>query len=210
MPDVDVTTIVFESSEGVALEADVLTPDAPLGVAVVCHPHPTYGGTRRDAVVGALCRGLVDASTTVLRFDFRGAGGSAGDHGGGEPERADVLAAIDAAADGALPLTLAGYSFGADIALSVDDPRITGWLTVAPPLLVASVDPDAAGTDPRPTRIVVGGSDDIAPGERIETRTSAWTNTEITTVAGADHFFVGAMAQLASIATDTAVAHRSR
>ncbi|NIR39517.1 MAG: alpha/beta hydrolase, partial [Actinobacteria bacterium] len=61
---------------------DLLTPPDPTGTAVVAHPHPLYGGTRHDLVVAALCRGLVDAGRRVLRFDFRGTGGSGGSHDG--------------------------------------------------------------------------------------------------------------------------------
>lgn len=208
MADVDVTTFTFETDDGVILEGDVLTPESPLGVAIVCHPHPLHGGTRRDAVVAGLCRGLVDAAATVLRFDFRGAGGSSGTHGGGEPERDDLVAAIDAVADDDLPLTVAGYSFGADIALSVDHRRVTGWLVVAPPLLVLAADRFVAGTDPRPVRIVVGGSDEIAPPARITAATQEWDATDETIVDGADHFFSGAMGTLAEIAAETAVSHR--
>lgn len=207
MAAVDVTTFTFETDDGIILEGDVLTPEPSLGVAIVCHPHPLHGGTRRDSVVAGLCRGLVDASTTVLRFDFRGAGGSSGTHGGGEPERNDLLAAIDAVADDALPLTVVGYSFGADIALSVDHPRVSGWLVVAPPLLVLAPDRLVAGADPRPVRIIVGGSDEIAPPARIAAATSEWTTTDVTIVDGADHFFAGSMGRLAEIAAETAISH---
>ena len=74
--------------------------------------------------VGAV---LPPAGFTTIRFDFRAA------HDGGIAERLDVIAAVDAVADGGGPLFLAGYSFGAMVALATDDPRVTGIIAVAPP-----------------------------------------------------------------------------
>lgn len=169
MADVDVTTITFVSGDGTALEGDVLTPDDPVGAAVVCHPHPQYGGSRRDTVVAGLSRGLVDAGLRVLRFDFRGVGGSSGSHGGGPPEQTDLLAAINVVAAGGLPVTIAGYSFGADIALSVAHDAASGWLVAAPPLMVFPPEQLVAGADPRPVHVIVGAHDEIAEPDRIET-----------------------------------------
>ena len=204
MSDVEVATINFESSDGTRLEADLLTPDTPVGNAVVCHPHPRYGGTRRDMVVAALSRGLVDAGLRVLRFDFRGAGGSAGTHGDGDGERDDLLAAADVVAGDDLPLLLAGYSFGADIALSVAHPAASGWLVAAPPLMVFGPEQFVAAADPRPVHIIVGAHDEIAAPGRVAAATTDWVSTSTTTVASADHFFAGAGARLAQIAAAAA------
>jgi len=67
----------------------------PAGVAVVCHPHPLGGGTLHNKVVFRVARGLEAANVATLRFNFRGAGASAGTHDEGEGEQQDVVAAID-------------------------------------------------------------------------------------------------------------------
>ncbi len=199
MADVDVTTIMFHSGDGTPLEGDVLTPDEPVGAAVVCHPHPLHGGSRRDTVVAGLCRGLVDAGLRVLRFDFRGVGGSGGSHGGGQPERADLIAAIDLLAAEGLEVMIAGYSFGADVALSVAHDAASDWLVAAPPLMVFPVEDLVAGPDPRPVQLIVGADDETAPPSRIAVATADWVATETTVVDSADHFFSGAAGQLAEI-----------
>jgi hypothetical protein len=204
MADVDVTTITFASHDGTTLEGDLLTPADSVGAAVVCHPHPLYGGDRRDIVVAALSRGLVDAGMRVLRFDFRGVGGSAGCHGGGPPEQDDLLAAIDTIADGGLSVTIAGYSFGADVALSVAHDAASGWLVAAPPLMVFPPSEMVAGADPRPVHLIVGGADDVAAPHHVESATSEWVATDTTVIGSADHFFSGAAGRVSEIATSVA------
>ncbi|MEM8706067.1 MAG: alpha/beta hydrolase [Actinomycetota bacterium] len=189
MEPVAVDTIRFEAEPGVTLEGDRLTPADAVGQAVVCHPHPLYGGSRQDAVVGTVCRTLVGAGWDVLRFDFRGTGGSSGSHGGGPGEQHDLAAAIDLmAGDG--PLVVAGYSFGADVALSVDDPRITRWITVAPVLSVFTE--FAAASDPRPKTLIAAAHDQFQPASQLRAATDAWHATDVVAIDGADHFFHGA------------------
>ena len=189
MEPVEVETIRFAVDAGVTLEGDRLTPADPVGRAVVCHPHPLYGGSRRDAVVDSVTRALVAAGWDVLRFDFRGAGGSTGNHGGGIPEQLDVRAAIDVVADDR-PVILAGYSFGADIALSVTDPRISRWVTVAPVLSIFTE--FAAAHDARPKTLIAAAHDQFRPAAQLSSAVDTWSNTDVVVVEGADHFFHGA------------------
>ncbi|MEO0492025.1 MAG: alpha/beta hydrolase [Actinomycetota bacterium] len=197
MEPVAVETVRFDVEPGVTLEGDRLTPTDAVGAAVVCHPHPLYGGSRADAVVGSVTRALVGAGRDVLRFDFRGTGGSTGNHGGGPDEQADLRAAIDLVASDA-PLIVAGYSFGADVALSVVDPRVTRWITVAPVLSVFST--FAAAGDARPKTLIAAAHDQFQPADRLRDAVDGWVNTEVVPIAGADHFFHGAQR-----AIDTAV-----
>ena len=98
------------------LEAELHRPAAdPSFRAVVAHPHPLYGGTMDNGVVMLTVRALVAAGGEALRFNFRGVGGSDGEHDEGRGERLDLSAAIAAMAarQPALPLIVAGYSFGA-------------------------------------------------------------------------------------------------
>lgn len=85
---------------------------APIGTAVLCHPHPLHGGTMTNKVVQTLARACVLAGWNAVRFNFRGVGGSEGVYDEGRGELSDLLSVIDAQAPEG-PLCLAGFSFGA-------------------------------------------------------------------------------------------------
>lgn len=107
--------------------------------AVVCHPHPLYGGDMDNHVVTALARALADDGILVLRFNFRGVGASGGTHDAGRGEEDDVRAAVAvlrAEAGAALPLAVVGYSFGAAVGLAaaVRDHGLAAGVGVSPPL----------------------------------------------------------------------------
>jgi alpha/beta superfamily hydrolase len=162
-------------------------------------------------VVVALVRALSDAGIAALRFDFRGAGRSGGEHGDGETERLDVVAAIDAMAPyvGDGPLLLAGYSFGARVALSVADPRLDGWFVVAPPLAMPGGSL-IASTDHRPKRIQAPEHDQFTPPAAMDDAVAGWTATTVELVPMADHFMAGATGLVAerAVAFATSLAAR--
>jgi len=113
---------------------------AARGAAVVCHPHPLYGGTMHTRLVFHLAAGLHESGYATLRLNFRGVGLSAGRHDGGRGERDDVAAALDHLA-ARLPgtgLLVAGHSFGAWVGLraGVGDDRVDRLLGVGMPLSV--------------------------------------------------------------------------
>lgn len=138
-----------------------------------------------------------------LRFNFRGVGRSGGEHDFGRAERLDIVAAIDAlhpVVEG-LPLLLSGWSFGADVSLTVTDPRIDGWMPVAPPLRVVPLDELAAAHDPRPKVLLVPEHDQFCPPGRARQLTEGWQATEIVVAPGADHFLVGRTDLAVSTAT---------
>ena len=110
----------------------------------------------------------------------------------GRDEPCDVLAAIEAAATFGAPLALVGWSFGADMALTVDDPRVTGWVGIAPPLRFRSrTDYDKVGADARPKLLVLAAHDEFRSPAEIEAEVAAWAQTRVEVVPGASHFFVG-------------------
>jgi alpha/beta superfamily hydrolase len=192
-PDSVVESRTLVTDDGVDLEAELVTvADARAG-AVLCHPHPQYGGSMRSMVTSALFEALPAAEVTTLRFNFRGVEGSGGTWDGGNLERVDVEAAIAAVApelpDGA-PLVLVGWSFGADMALSVRDPRVAGWVAIAPPLRFAH---DLAGleADTRPKLVLLAQHDEFRPASEVEAVAAQWANTETRVIGGASHFFVG-------------------
>src|SRR4051794_30766931 len=110
--------------DGLRLTAELAPAhgDQARGAMVLCHPHPQFGGSMRSLVISELFAALPAAGLTCIRFDFRGAGSSEGEFDAGDAERLDVRAATRALRDEvgtALPVVLAGWSFGADVALSV-------------------------------------------------------------------------------------------
>jgi alpha/beta superfamily hydrolase len=184
----------ISTPDGVTLAAELAIPDAPpKAAAVLCHPHPQFGGTMRSIVIGALFEALPAVGITCLRFNFRGVEQSTGVHDDGRGELLDVQAAIDALAaaipDG-LPLVLAGWSFGADMALATHDDRLAGWLAIAPPLRFAA-DFSAVAADPRRKQLVLGQHDEFRDPASVVEATEDWVATEIEVIAGASHFFVG-------------------
>jgi uncharacterized protein len=207
---VDTEPLSFEAADGVRLSADLRLPATPAqAVVVACHPHPLYGGDRHNVVPATLSSALVTRGYAVLRFDFRGAGDSAGWHGAGVAERLDLSAAVDAAVTAVpdVPLVIAGYSFGADVSLSVDHPAIAGWCAIAPPLAIFD-DPAAyvAGADPRPKVIASPAHDQFCPPALAAERTAAWTATQVVAIPMADHFLAGATLAVVDLVADTTAA----
>ena len=186
---------VCHTSDGLALEAEYAaarTPHPRVG-AVLCHPQPQFGGTMRSIVISALFEALPDQGVACLRFNFRGVEGSAGAHAEGVHEPLDVVSALDVLAEElhpSVPIALVGWSFGGDIALSITDSRVAGWVGIAPPLKF-SANTDAVGQDPRPKLLVLAQHDEFRPPSDIEATTAPWVNTRSTIVPGASHFFIG-------------------
>lgn len=191
----DTTTLV--TIDGLHLEADVGTVPSGVdirGAVVIAHPHPLYGGDRFNPVVSALFERLPSFGYHTLRFDFRGVGGSEGRHDDGDGERLDVAAGVDFVSylvdvERDHEIWVAGYSFGAAVGLSVIEPRVTGWIAVAPPL--SSESRVLCAVDPRPKFLVVPAHDQFCPPERLETVVADWRNVDVTVVAMADHFLNG-------------------
>ena len=90
------------------------------------------------------------------------------------------------------------------MALTVVDPRLAAWFLVAPPLRVVPVDTMGAAHDPRPKLLAIGEHDQFRPPASAAELTADWTNTEIVTVPGADHFFAGRTGRLSELVVDLA------
>jgi alpha/beta superfamily hydrolase len=183
--------VTLKTSDGLALEGELAVPDDVSAAAVLAHPHPQFGGNMRSIVIGALFSALPDAGVACLRFNFRGVEGSEGTFDDGRAERLDIVAALDVLhpiTEG-LPLLLAGWSFGADTSLDVDDERTTAWFAVAPPLRRNS--DYAAARDPRPKLVAVPEHDQFRSPDSARPILRAWENTRMEIVKGADHFLVG-------------------
>ncbi len=193
------TALRFVTADGVSLEGEVRIPaptddGATGGALVLAHPHPLHGGSMASLVTSELFRVLPPQGLAALRFNFRGVGSSEGEHGHGLAERLDIEAAIDTLTDltEQRPLVLCGWSFGADVSLTVTDARIAGWALIAAPMRIRpTADYDAVAADARPKLLIVPEHDEFRSPESAIEATSGWANTTVEVVPGADHFLVG-------------------
>ena len=188
-----------------ALEAVLENPGATgTSYAVVCHPHPLYGGTMDNKVVTTVARALHDAGMPTLRFNFRGVGASAGvfDRGNGETADADAVASWGAERWPGRALVIAGFSFGAYVALRLAQRRpALQLITVAPAMQLLD---EAAMAVPRcPWLVVQGDADDVVDPAAV----TAWVNgrepkPRLVVLPGAGHFFHGRLHELRDIVVD--------
>lgn len=169
---------------------------------VVLHPHPLFGGGMSNNVVLAVCQGLEEQGIAAFRFNFRGVGRSQGYYGQGSSERLDAAAALDfvSADDRVHPdrLGLAGYSFGAGVALhvAVRDERVRALALVSPWLK-----PDESALVEHwkhPRLLVWGDKDEYAPDAR---EFGGKRRGDRLVIAGADHLWVGKEDLLAEAVT---------
>ena len=186
--------------------------DVPVPCVVICHPHPLYGGDRRNNVVRALAEGALAAGVAALSFDFRGVGSSEGSHDGGRGERDDARAALDAAAAApevdASRVALAGYSFGGGVAAAVVADALAGEEAAPRALaLVATSMPPPAEVGPAlagyagPLLLAAGTDDRFCPADALAAVASArgerGLETETLIVPDIDHFWLGGERRLA-------------
>jgi uncharacterized protein len=190
----------LEGSAG-RLEALLWTVAAPEPsfAALVCHPHPLFGGTMHNKVVYQAAKALHEKGAPVLRFNFRGAGLSEGAHDKGQGEQADVSAALDYLAKEfpGRPIVLAGFSFGAFVGLRVGcgDARVTQLIGMGLP--VNNVAMDYLQTCNKPKLIVQGGDDQYGSRQKIEALFATLTEPKrLAIIEGGDHFFAGHLDEL--------------
>jgi|SRR5579871_1645314 alpha/beta superfamily hydrolase len=167
--------------------------------ALVCHPHPIGGGTMHNKVVFRVAQALGDLGMPVLRFNFRGVGRSTGAFDEGRGEADDVRTALDELARRfpALPLCLAGFSFGSWVGLPVGcaDERVRQLIGVGVP--VATLMSDVLTGCVKHKLIVQGEQDQYGGAEQLR----AWFERipepkQLAIVPAADHFFLNQQSQL--------------
>jgi hypothetical protein len=182
------------------LEAILESPGDELivGVAVVCHPHPQHGGTMHNKVAHTLARSFVRSNFAVLRFNFRGTEGSDGVYDNGVGELDDALAAIAwmRQQQAKVPMWLAGFSFGAAIAVRAALAHdVDGLITVAPAIYRFAGNLDAQPDCP--WLIIQGDEDELVEiDETVEWVDSLEPGPELLVVPGAEHFFHGRLHDL--------------
>lgn len=182
-------------------------PDAT-HTALVCHPHPLFGGTLHNKVVFHAMKALNSFGFPVLRMNFRGTGLSQGEHDHGNGEVDDVRTALDwLDAEFHLPLILAGFSFGAAVGLraACSDDRVRAAIGLGTP-----VTPVAANTEqPRvysyeflsdcakPKLFVSGARDQFGPRAKLQALIASVPEPKkLVVIEGADHFFEGRLREL--------------
>lgn len=171
--------------------------------AVVCHPHPVYGGTLHNKVVFHAMKALNGFGFPVLRFNFRGAGLSQGEHDHGHGEVDDVRAALDwLEREFHLPVIFAGFSFGAAVGLAAacHDPRVTALAALGTPLAPIddrSYDFSVLQTCGMPKLFVSGARDQFASRAQLERMIERIPEPKkLVIIEGADHFFEGRLREL--------------
>ncbi len=185
--------ITFEAA-GRRLEGRLAVPEGARAAAVVCHPHPEYGGTMDSSVVAATTVALRQAGVATLRFNFRGVGESEGRYSGGFDETEDALGAL-AVLEARLPgarLMLGGYSFGAMIALRAgfDDRRVERLFAIAFP--AALFDLGFLRESAKPKLFLLGDRDQYCPFAKLESEVGKLAGeNRLVRLEGADHFLFG-------------------
>jgi len=172
--------------------------DAPRAVAIVCHPHPQGGGTLDNKVAQTLARAFVQLGYRAVRFNFRGVGASEGEYDEGLGETDDTLAVIAAHRDPALPLVLAGFSFGAYVVSQAaqrlpDDAKAERLVLVGP-----STQKQQMPAVPEGTLVIHGELDDVVP----LSATFDWARPQalpVIVIPGVGHFFHGQLTLLKNL-----------
>jgi alpha/beta superfamily hydrolase len=170
--------------------------------ALVCHPHPLYGGTMHNKVVYHAMKALNIFGWPVLRFNFRGAGASEGEHDHGRGERDDVRSALAwLEQEFHLPIVFAGFSFGASVGLRVacTHPRVVALVSLGTPI---SAEGRQYGYGflaecTLPKFFVSGERDQYANAQALRAVVESLPEPkELVLVPGADHFFEGKLPEM--------------
>ncbi len=190
-------TLRLEGPAGAIETAFDAPAGAPVGIALIAHPHPLFGGTRDNKVVQTLARALVSLGWACWRPNFRGVGDSQGVHDEGRGETDDLLAVLAAARahpsvaglPAPVPVVLAGFSFGSFVQSRVAR-RLAEAGTPADRLVFVGTAASRFSVEPVPdnTLVVHGEVDDVVPLAAV----LDWARPQdlpVVVLPGADHFF---------------------
>ena len=183
--------------------------DGKSATAVILHPHPLYGGTMHNKVVHTLARAFGELGIASVRFNFRGVGSSAGAFAHGEGETEDALAVIAWLRQQrpGTPVWLAGFSFGAYVALrAAASAQVSGLITVAP--AVHLYDFSTFALPHCPWLLIQGEADEVVPVEKVRGWLSGITvQPQTLFLPGVSHFFHGHLTELKSALLDFVPPH---
>jgi uncharacterized protein len=170
--------------------------------ALVCHPHPLFGGTMHNKVVYHAMKALAGFGFPVLRFNFRGAGLSEGVHDEGHGEVEDVRAALGfLATEYKLPILFAGFSFGAATGLraACPDSHVAGVISLGTPVSVEGrvYTYGFLSECRKPKLFVSGGNDQYSPRAELQAAFDRASGPkQLVIVEGADHFFLNKLSTM--------------
>jgi alpha/beta superfamily hydrolase len=193
---------LFVNGPAGRIEALLEEPDddrEPVEAALVCHPHPQYGGTMHNKVVYRIARGLRGAGAVVLRFNYRGVNLSDGqyDNGIGEVEDARACLSLLLSRYSHLPFTLAGFSFGSRIALKLACEDLGARRVIAVGFPTRMRDTSFVLSCAVPRVFVQSTRDEFGPlDEWLPFIEGLPEPKQIVTIEAKDHFFDGALAEL--------------
>jgi uncharacterized protein len=192
------TTQLIDGPSGALEIAFTLPPSAsPAALALICHPHPQFGGTMDNKVVQTLARAFAELGFATIRFNFRGVGKSAGvfDEGIGETE--DAATALAWARDqvpAATPLVAAGFSFGCFVQTRLLPRSMPKQLVLVGPAVGRFQIADV----PKDTLVIHGEEDDVV----LLADAMNWARPQglpVIVFPGAGHFFHGRLTELKSV-----------
>jgi uncharacterized protein len=171
--------------------------------AIVCHPHPLYGGTLHNKVVFHAMKALNSFGFPVLRFNFRGTGLSEGEHAAGVGEVDDVRAALDwLEREFTLPVIFAGFSFGAAVGLraAYSDDRVHALIALGLPAVAVETrtyDFEFLRTSTKPKLFVSGSRDQFGPPGKLEALVNTFADPKkLVRIEAGDHFFEGRLKEM--------------
>ena len=204
MPSANAIRSLFLTGPVGRLEA-LLNVGSPAAThaAVVCHPHPLYGGTLHNKVVFHTMKALNSFGFPVLRFNFRGTGLSEGEHASGIGEVDDVRAALGwLEHEFTLPVVFAGFSFGAAVGLhaAYDDDRVRALIALGLPTLEVEgrvYDFEFLRSCSKPKLFVSGSRDQFGPAGKVEALVHTFADPKkLVRIEAGDHFFEGRLKEL--------------
>jgi alpha/beta superfamily hydrolase len=171
--------------------------------AIVCHPHPLYGGTLHNKVVFHAMKALNSFGFPVLRFNFRGTGLSEGEHAHGVGEVEDVRAALDwLEQEFTLPVIFAGFSFGAAVGLraAYNDDRVRALIALGLPAVPVEdrvYDFQFLSDCAKPKLFVSGSRDQFGPPGKLEALVNTFSDPKkLVRIEAGDHFFEGRLKEM--------------
>ena len=208
LPETSSIRSLFLTGPAGRLEA-LLNAGSPTAThaAVVCHPHPLYGGTLHNKVVFHAMKALNGFGFPVLRFNFRGTGLSEGEHAGGVGEVEDVRAALDwLEREFTLPVIFAGFSFGAAVGLrtAYSDDRVCALIALGLPAVAVADRIDDRVYDfeflrecLKPKLFVSGSRDQFGPAGKLEALVNTFADPKkLVRIEAGDHFFEGRLREM--------------
>jgi alpha/beta superfamily hydrolase len=195
--------VTFRSGD-LTLEGLLASPGGEARAAVVCHPHPMYGGSMYNNVVDAILAAMWQLGYATLRFNFRGVGGSEGEHDGARGEAEDAAAAMafllsqpGVRKAGAV---MAGYSFGSMVAVAAgyEHAEVSRIVAVALPLSMTEAQVPAGAS--KPLLLVSGDHDSYSPVAALtKLQEKIGKSARLEIIKDTDHFFGGSEPELSRV-----------